>query len=116
MPETESGRLSYHSSFVSKIWGVVSSAVHRAGVQFLGNTRHPSIVADYERTFRVLKELSVDIFLAQHPNMLDMEDKVGRMNAGGNPFVDPQGYKSPPNALFQAQLQRERDGRIERFQ
>jgi len=39
-----------------------------------------------------------------------------RMNAGGNPFVDPQGYKSPPNALFQAQWQRERDGRIERFQ
>jgi hypothetical protein len=61
---------------------------------------HPSIVADGERTFRVLKELSVDIFLAQHPNMFDMEKKVGRMNAGGNPFVDPQGTNRRRTLFF----------------
>ena len=44
-----------------------------SGVRLLDNTRHPSIVADYERTFRVLKELAADIFLAQHPTMFDME-------------------------------------------
>lgn len=90
-----------------------------SGVQLLDNTRHPSIVADYERTFRVLKELAADIFLAQHPNMFDMEKKVARINAGGNPFVDPQGYKAFVQAAersFQAQLQRERDGRTQRFQ
>lgn len=41
------------------------------------------------------------------------------MNAGGNPFVDPQGYTAFVEAAegsFQAQLQRERDGRTQRFQ
>jgi metallo-beta-lactamase class B len=40
------------------------------GVKLLGNTRHPHIVEDYARTFRVLKELHPDVFLAQHPSLL----------------------------------------------
>jgi metallo-beta-lactamase class B len=98
---------------------VVSSAVHRAGVQLLGNTRHPSIGADYEPTFRVLKELRSISFWRSTRTRFDMEKNVGRMDAGGNPFVDPQGYKTFVEAAersFQAQLQRERDGRTERFQ
>ena len=90
-----------------------------SGVQLLDNTRHPSIVADYERTFRVLKELPADIFLAQHPDIFDMQKKVAGLIAGGNPFVDPQGYKAYVEAAeraFQAQLQRERDSRAQRFQ
>ena len=88
-----------------------------AGVRLLDNARHPSIVADYERTFKVLKELPADIFLAQHPSMFEMEQKVARMNAGrGNPFIDPKGYKafvSSAEGSYLAQLKRERDG--ERF-
>jgi metallo-beta-lactamase class B len=88
------------------------------GVQLLDNSRHPSIVADYDRTFKVLKELQADIFLAQHPNMFEMEQKVARMNAGsGNPFVDPQGYKAfvaASEQSYQAQLKRERASRSQR--
>ena len=88
------------------------------GVQLLDNARHPSIVADYDRTFKVLKELQADIFLAQHPNMFQMEGKVARMNAGkGNPFVDPEGYRAfvaASEESYRAQLQRERAGRAQR--
>jgi metallo-beta-lactamase class B len=63
------------------------------GVRLVGNTIHPQIAEDYARTFRVLKELKPDIFLAQHPSMFDMEGKAARLKPGAaNPFVDPQGY------------------------
>jgi metallo-beta-lactamase class B len=65
------------------------------GVRLLGNTRHPTIADDYARTFRVLKELGADVFLAQHPNIYGMADKLDRMRAGAprNPFIDPEGYR-----------------------
>jgi metallo-beta-lactamase class B len=65
------------------------------GVKLVGNTRHPGIIEDYARTFRVLKDLNADVFLAQHPNIYGMAEKVQRLKAGGssNPFIDPQGYQ-----------------------
>jgi metallo-beta-lactamase class B len=87
------------------------------GVQLLDNPRHPSIVADYDRTFKVLKELQADIFLAQHPNMFDMEQKVARNAGGRNPFVDPEGYQAfvaEAEQSYMAQLKRERAGRAQR--
>jgi metallo-beta-lactamase class B len=65
------------------------------GVKLLGNTRHPGIVDDYARTFRVLKGLRPDVFLAQHPSMYQMAEKMQRLQAGGaqNPFIDPEGYQ-----------------------
>lgn len=65
------------------------------GVKLLKNARHPGIVDDYARTFRLLKELNADVFLAQHPNIYGMADKLQRQKAGGspNPFIDPQGYQ-----------------------
>ncbi len=65
------------------------------GVKLLNNKRHPSIVEDYARTFRVLGSLKVDVFLAQHPSMYGMADKMERLKAGAtpNPFIDPEGYQ-----------------------
>ena len=65
------------------------------GVKLLNNKRHPSIVEDYARTFRVLKDLPADVFLAQHPSMYGMEEKLKQLKAGAavNPFVDPEGYQ-----------------------
>lgn len=81
------------------------------GVRLLNNTRHPSIVEDYARTFRVLKELKPDMFVAQHPGMFRMEDKVRRMKAGdAKAFIDPQGYEAFVAAgeqAYLAQLKRE---------
>ncbi len=65
------------------------------GVRLVDNARHPTIIEDYARTFRVLRELKSEIFLAQHPNMFDMEGKASRIKPGApNPFVDPRGYEA----------------------
>ena len=65
------------------------------GVRLVDNARHPTIIEDYARTFRVLRELKSEIFLAQHPNMFDMEGKAARIKPGApNPFVDPRGYEA----------------------
>ena len=65
------------------------------GVKLLNNKRHPSIVEDYARTFRVLKDLPADVFLAQHPSMYGMAEKLKQLKAGAtaNPFVDPEEYQ-----------------------
>jgi metallo-beta-lactamase class B len=65
------------------------------GVKLLGNMRHPGIIEDYARTFRVLKGLKADVFLAQHPAIYGMAEKLERLKAGSssNPFIDPQGYQ-----------------------
>jgi metallo-beta-lactamase class B len=85
------------------------------GVRLVGNTRHPTIIDDYARTFRVLKELNADIFLAQHPSMFNMEAKVARLKAGdANAFVDPEGYRTfvaNAEGIYQTQLDREKSGR-----
>ena len=83
------------------------------GVKLLGNERHPGIAADYARTFRVLKELRADVFLAQHPDMYGMSDKYSRLQARPetNPFVDPDGYQRfvrEEERKYAAQLQDER--------
>ena len=65
------------------------------GVKLLSNTRHPGIIEDYALTFRVLKELDGEVFLAQHPSMYGMDEKLERLKAGAaeNPFIDPEGYQ-----------------------
>jgi metallo-beta-lactamase class B len=82
------------------------------GVRLLKNTRHPRIAEDYARTFRVLKELRADVFLAQHPTMYEMAEKFQRMTADSrrNPFIDPEGYQRfvrDEERKFVAQLQDE---------
>jgi metallo-beta-lactamase class B len=83
------------------------------GVKLVGNTRHPSIIEDYARTFRVLKELKADVFLAQHPAIYGMAEKVQRLkaSASSNPFIDPQGYQravSDAESRYVKQLAEER--------
>jgi glyoxylase-like metal-dependent hydrolase (beta-lactamase superfamily II) len=64
------------------------------GVRLVGNIRHPGIIDDYARTFRVLEGLQTDVFLAQHGRMYQMEEKMKRVKTGGpNPFIDREGYK-----------------------
>jgi metallo-beta-lactamase class B len=56
----------------------------------LGNASYPDIVADYERSFRFLRALPSDVFLAPHPDMFRMASKRERAKAdGANPFIDP---------------------------
>ena len=65
------------------------------GVVFENNTRHPSILQDYATTFKRLKALSPDVFLAQHPSMYKMQEKreALKTNPTQNPFINPEEYK-----------------------
>lgn len=54
------------------------------------NARYPTIVADYERSFAILRQLPCDIFLAPHGSFFRLAEKREQMKKGGpNPFVDP---------------------------
>ena len=73
---------------------IVGSPNVNPGYKLVGNTLYPQIVADFERTFRVMKSLPADIFLGAHGSYFGMDAKYDRLKTGAAmPFVDPDGYK-----------------------
>ena len=74
---------------------IVGSPNVNAGYKLVGNTQYPQIAQDYEHTFKVLRELPCDVFLGAHGAYYGMEAKFASMKTvGGNPFIDPDGYKN----------------------
>jgi metallo-beta-lactamase class B len=74
---------------------IVGSPNVNEGYKLVGNASYPEIASDYERTFRVLKSLPVDIFLGAHGDYFDLKTKYARLKEGGvSPFIDPAGYKA----------------------
>ncbi|MEZ5385992.1 MAG: subclass B3 metallo-beta-lactamase [Prosthecobacter sp.] len=73
---------------------IIGSPNVNPGYILVNNKDYPTIAADYEKTFRVLKSLPVDLFLGAHGGYYDMTTKHARfLVAGGdNPFIDPAGY------------------------
>lgn len=57
---------------------------------------YPGIAADYERSFRVLKSMSCDVFLGPHGSFFDLTEKREALAKGAkpNPFIDPAGYQA----------------------
>ena len=75
---------------------------------------YPGIEQDYEKTFRVLRSLPCDVFLASHGSFYSLVDKRGVMERkpAQNPFIDPWGYQAyilRAEAVFQKELAAERD-------
>ena len=65
------------------------------GYKLVHNQNYPQIADDYVRTWAVLKSLPCDIFLGDHGDYFDLEEKYARLkDAGANPFIDPVGYKT----------------------
>ncbi|HKW61664.1 MAG TPA: subclass B3 metallo-beta-lactamase [Candidatus Acidoferrum sp.] len=74
---------------------IVGSPNVNPGYKLVNNARYPEIALDYEKMFRVLKQLPCDIFLGAHGGYFNMEAKFAQLKSDGpNPFVDPEGYKS----------------------
>ncbi len=74
---------------------------------------YPGIERDYEKTFRVLKSLPCDVFLAAHGSMYSLAAKreVMARNPIQNPFIDPWGYQAyiiGAEKVFQTELDKER--------
>lgn len=65
------------------------------GYKLVGNEKYPNIIADYEKTFSLLKKLNPDVFLASHGNFFDLLDKIEKLkqDKSSNPFIDPNIYK-----------------------
>jgi metallo-beta-lactamase class B len=80
--------------------------------RLVGNAAYPSIVSDYERSFRALRALSADVFLAPHPMQFQRAAKRERMSASApNPFIDPselRRYVDQSEQQFREALARER--------
>jgi metallo-beta-lactamase class B len=73
---------------------------------------YPGMLADYRRTFALLKALPCDIFLGAHGMYFDMAAKLERIKAGAteNVWVDPKGYQAAVaerESAFQTELKRQ---------
>lgn len=86
VPVNNGGRM-YHVVFVC--------STTAPGYQLIGNKRYPNIVADYQQTFRTLRALPCDVFLASHGSFFDLKEKYQAFERGQkpNPFIDPNGYR-----------------------
>jgi metallo-beta-lactamase class B len=74
---------------------VIIGSASAPGYKLVNNSKYPAIVEDYEKTFRLLKTLSCDVFLGPHGSFFDMTNKMKALErgAGANPFIDPKGYR-----------------------
>jgi metallo-beta-lactamase class B len=74
---------------------IIGSPNVNAGYVLVGNKNYPQIAEDYVKTFAVLKNLPVDLFLGAHGAYFGMKAKYEKMKSGAsNPFIDPGGYKT----------------------
>jgi metallo-beta-lactamase class B len=78
------------------------------------NPQYPGIVADYQKTFTKLAGMQADVFLAPHPDQMNLAAKRAAMGPGKpNPFVDPSELSTVTarsKADFEAQLAKQQAG------
>jgi metallo-beta-lactamase class B len=93
---------------------IVGSPNVNPGYVLVNNKKYPQIAQDFEKTFRVLKALPVDVFLGAHGAYYGLDAKYPKMNVGGaNPFIDPAGYKAyvaERETAFRTELARQKSG------
>jgi len=78
-----------------KVRVVIFGSASVAGNVLVGNNAYPNIVSDYQKTFATLKKLKADVFLANHPEVADMEAKYQKLQAGkADAFVDPKALQA----------------------
>ncbi|MBI3694858.1 MAG: subclass B3 metallo-beta-lactamase [Acidobacteria bacterium] len=74
---------------------VHSSTSVNPGYRLVNNRDYPEIAANYQRSFRVLKALECDVFLAPHGAQYGLAEKFPKLGRGAsNPFIDPAGYRA----------------------
>jgi metallo-beta-lactamase class B len=76
--------------------------------RLVGNPTHLGIVEDYRRTFKTVRDIKADVFLAPHPEMFGMKEKQEQLRAGAaNPFIKPgefSAYTDKMEKAFEADL------------
>src|SRR5262249_37646255 len=84
-------------------------------IPLLNNAKYPNIVQDFDRGFKTLRSLPVDMFFVSHGNPFGMDARLAKMVAGAGvtPFMDPAGYKAyldEYESAFRGQVAREQAG------
>jgi metallo-beta-lactamase class B len=83
-----------------------------SGYRLVGRESYPGMTADYERSFRLLRSLPCDVFLASHGQFFDLTRKREALAHAPrrNPFIDPEGYRAyldRSEQAFQAEFRRQ---------
>jgi metallo-beta-lactamase class B len=95
---------------------IVGSWNVNPGFRLVDRQDHPAsytgIVADYRKTFVILKGLPCDVFLGAHGAYFGMLEKLDRVKATTDQsvWVDPEGYRAAvadKEKAFEAELQRQ---------
>ena len=91
----------------------MGSTTVNEGVKLIDNREYPLIVSDFERSFRVLRTLSCEIFLAAHASSFDGRRKAEAAlgETGEEAFADPAGCQAAverSERAFKAELERQR--------
>jgi len=90
---------------------IIGSVGTNPGFKLVNNPEIPNQADEYERAFKVLKALKVDVPLGSHPSMYNLDQKYPKIGKGPNPFIDPAGYKQEieiAEAMFRAVLAEQR--------
>jgi metallo-beta-lactamase class B len=91
---------------------IIGSPNVNPGYILVKNKSYPEIAADYEKCFRVLHSLPVDLFLGAHGSYYEMEKKHALLGtAATNPFIDPAGchrYVTDREQAFRAELEKQK--------
>jgi len=65
------------------------------GYILVNNKDYPEIADDYVRSFKTLRAMHVDVFLASHGSFYGLDEKYPRMaKYAMNPFIDPAGFEA----------------------
>jgi metallo-beta-lactamase class B len=102
--EISDGSKTYHVVFVC--------SVTFPGYQLVNNPKNPTLVAQYQQAFKVLRSLPCDIFLASHGSFFNLPEKVAELkkNPSRNPFINPQEYRQfldRSQAAFEEEVKKE---------
>lgn len=89
-----------------------------SGVPLVNNTQYPGIADDLAASFKKLKSLPCDVFLAPHNGFFDLPEKAERLARGEkpNPFIDAAKFKifiEGAEGKFLTQLDAERKSAVQ---
>jgi|SRR5579872_7504721 len=65
------------------------------GYILVNNKDYPQIADDYIRSFKTLRAMHVDVFLAAHGSFYQLDEKYAKLTKQKeNPFIDPAGFQA----------------------
>ncbi len=89
------------------------------GVPLVNNPQYPGIAADLTASYKKLKALPCDVFLAPHTGFFNLAEKADQLEKGvrPNPFIDSKAFKTfieQAERKFLAQLESEQKNTSEK--